>query len=126
MLTNRPFMPILPVLDLARAYQFYRDKLGLRPSNEKAPPETAIFDAAGSKLELQRRDQPTKAEHTAITFEVEDIEREVKELEKRGVHFEDYDVPSLKTEGHIARIEGMSCAWFKDPDRNVLSISEHH
>lgn len=124
MLTNRPLTPILPVLDLARAYKFYRDTLGLRPAREEAPPETALFDVAGARLELQRRDQPTKAEHTALTFEVDDLEREVKDLETRGVRFEDYDVAELKTEGHIARTDFMSCAWFKDPDGNILCIHQ--
>ena len=124
MLTHQPIMPILPVLDLERASSFYRDKLGLRPAREKPPPESAIFDTAGAKLELQKRDRPTKAEHTALTFEVADIEREVKELEGRGVRFEDYDMPDLKTEGHIARVAGLACAWFKDPEGNILCIHQ--
>ena len=124
MLTNRPTMPVLPVVDLERAYHFYRNPLGLRPAAEQVPETVAIFEAGGTRLELQKRDQPSKAEHTALTFEVEDIEREVQELEQRGVRFADYDLPGLHTDGHIARLEGMACAWFKDADGIILCIHQ--
>lgn len=124
MLTNRPIMPMLPVLDLERAYHFYRNQLGLRPATGQVPETAAVFESGGTRLELQKRDRPTKAEHTALTFEVEDIEREVQELEQRGVRFEDYDLPDLHTQGHIARIDGLACAWFKDPDGNILCIHQ--
>lgn len=76
------------------------------------------------KLELLRRDKPTKAEHTALTFEVDDIDREVAELEGRGVRFEDYDLPGLRTERHIAKMDGERAAWFKDTEGNILCIHQ--
>ena len=77
----------------------------------------------GTKLELLKRDQPTKAEHTALTFEVDDIDREVTELEGRGVQFEDYNTPGLKTERHIAKMDGERAAWFKDTEGNILCVN---
>ena len=125
MLTSRPITPILPVTDLERAKRFYTTNLGLRPSSEKGPPDTAIFEASGQqKLELMKRPQPTKAEHTALSFEVDDIEREIKDLEGRGVRFEDYDQPGLKTERHIATMNGGRAAWFKDSEGNILCIHQ--
>jgi predicted enzyme related to lactoylglutathione lyase len=125
MLTSRPIIPILPVTDLERAKQFYSQKLGLRPSRESGPPGSAVFEGGGgARLELQKRDRPTKAEHTAISFEVEDIEREVKDLESHGVRFEDYELPGLRTERHIARMDGSKAAWFKDPEGNILCIHQ--
>lgn len=126
MLTNRPITTILPVLDIDRARRFYVEQLGLRVTSEASVPGQAIVleGAQGSSIELDLRDRPTKAEHTAVTFEVDDVKREVRELEGRGVRFEDYDMPGLHTEGHIARVGGMEAAWFKDPDGNILCI--HH
>jgi catechol 2,3-dioxygenase-like lactoylglutathione lyase family enzyme len=125
MLTNKPLMPILPVVDLERARQFYETKLGLRPTPDVFSETGVVYEAGGgTKLEIDRRDRPTKAEHTAVTFEVEDIEREVGDLESRGVQFEDYDVPGLQTAHHIARMDGVMAAWFKDPDGNILCLHQ--
>lgn len=126
MLTSRPIIPILPVTDMNRAKKFYTERLGLRPSQEAGVPNAAVFDAGnGTKLELVERDQPTKAEHTALSFEVDDVGREVKELEGRGVRFEDYDMPGLKTENHVARMNGHLAAWFKDTEGNILCIHQN-
>jgi catechol 2,3-dioxygenase-like lactoylglutathione lyase family enzyme len=125
MLTNKPLMPILPVVDLDRARQFYEKKLGLRPAPENVTEDGVIYEAGdGTRLEIDRRERPTKAEHTALTFEVDDIEREVIDLENRGVEFEDYDIPGLKTAHHIARMDGVLAAWFKDPDGNILCLHQ--
>lgn len=126
MLTNRPSIPILPVVNLERARRFYAVNLGLRESRSTPGSDDAVVfeTGGGAKLELLRRDVPTKAEHTAVSFEVDDVEREVRELEHRGVRFEDYDLPGLKTEGHIARTNGDRAAWFKDPEGNILCIHE--
>jgi catechol 2,3-dioxygenase-like lactoylglutathione lyase family enzyme len=126
MLTNQPITTILPVVDLDRAKKFYVDKLGLRAA-ENLPTGGLVLEAgAGSRVELSQRDKPTKADHTALTFEVDDVEEEVNDLEKRGVRFEDYDFPNLKTQKHIASVAGMKCAWFKDPEGNILCIHQKH
>jgi catechol 2,3-dioxygenase-like lactoylglutathione lyase family enzyme len=125
MLTNKPLMPILPVVDLERARAFYEVKLGLVPATDSFSDAGIIYEAGGgTKLEIDKRDRPTKAEHTVVTFEVEDIEREVGELERRGVRFEDYDLPGLETAHHIARMDGVMAAWFKDPDGNILCLHQ--
>lgn len=126
MLTNRPSIPILPVVNLDRARRFYAVNLGLRESrNVAATRDAIVFETGGgARLELLKRDEPTKAEHTAVSFEVEDLEKEVRELEHRGVRFEDYDLPGLKTEHHIAQTNGDRAAWFKDTEGNILCIHE--
>jgi catechol 2,3-dioxygenase-like lactoylglutathione lyase family enzyme len=125
MLTSRPITPILPVTNLERARKFYTERLGLQATSDVSTPETIVFEGGrGTKLELLKRDQPTKAEHTALSFEVDDIEREVKELESRGVRFEDYDLPGLKTEKHVASMNGERAAWFKDSEGNILCIHQ--
>src|SRR6185295_1562556 len=116
MLTSRPITPMLPVTNLDRARRFYTESLGLRPSPESPPPDAAIFQGGGgTKLGLYKRDRPASIEYTAVSFEVDDVEREVKDLEGRGVRFEDYDMPGLRTDKHIAKMNGERAAWFKDP-----------
>jgi len=125
MLTNKTVMPILPVVDLARARAFYEERLGLRPEPESVTETGVVYEAGhGTKLEIDLRDEASKAEHTALSFEVEDLEREVVDLEGRGVQFEDYDMPGLVTDHHIAKINGVLAAWFKDPDGNILCIHQ--
>lgn len=124
MLTNRPTIPILPVTNLERAKKFYTSTLGLRAGEQPSPEAVVIESGNGSRLQLLKRDRPTKADHTAISFEVDDVEREVKDLESRGVRFEDYDMPGLKTENHIAKMNGERAAWFKDTEGNILCIHQ--
>ena len=61
---------------------------------------------------------------TALTFDVPDIEAEVRELKDKGIFFEHYDMPGLERQGDIYGAEGMKTAWFKDPDGNILSLFE--
>jgi catechol 2,3-dioxygenase-like lactoylglutathione lyase family enzyme len=124
MLGNAHITTILPVLNLDRARRFYRDTLGLVATASPTSDGAVFRTGDGTDLELLPRPVPTKAEHTAVTFEVEDVVHEVRELEGRGVKFEDYDLPGLKTEGHIAAMEGELAAWFKDPDGNILCLHQ--
>jgi hypothetical protein len=59
-----------------------------------------------------------------MSFEVDDLAAEIGDLEQRGVVFEDYDLPNLKTVDHVAVMGAEQAAWFKDPDGNVLCL--HH
>jgi extradiol dioxygenase family protein len=124
MLANTRITTTLPVVNMERARRFYMDGLGLG-AGEAAPDGGLLFrTAAGSELELVPRQEPTHADHTAASFEVEDIEAEVRDLEARGVHFEDYALPQLHTEGHIAEVGGDRAAWFKDPEGNILCVHQ--
>lgn len=125
MLDRSKTTTILPTHDLARAREFYGQKLGLKEQG-RDPIENGIrFEAGDGRLEVQERDEFQPAAHTVLTFEVEDVESEVSELESRGVRFEDYDVEGLKTdEHHIAHVDGAKAAWIKDPDGNVLCVHQ--
>ena len=123
MLASSPIAPTLPVNDLTRARSFYEDKLGLKVS--KATDMDVIYECgAGTMLYVwQRETGPT--DHTEAGFTVDNIEEEVKELKTKGVEFEAYDMPGLKTdENGIAKIDGYKSAWFKDPDGNIISLAE--
>jgi catechol 2,3-dioxygenase-like lactoylglutathione lyase family enzyme len=120
----------LPAKDLDRARAFYSEKLGLDPVEERpgglryicASGEFAIFVSAG----LQ------SGTHTQMGWEVEDIDATVRELRSRGVQFEEYDLPGLKTVDGIAELAGNYAskgigergAWFRDSEGNLLGIGQ--
>lgn len=124
MLTNAPVTTMLPVTNMQRARDFYENKLGLQPRGERPNGEVVYSGGGGALLALYPRQEPTKAEHTAVSFEVDNIEREVKTLESKGVVFEDYDMPGLKTVNHVCVLGAEKAAWFKDSEGNYLCIHE--
>ena len=124
MLTKAAVTTILPVVDMDRARQFYENKLGLAPRGFAAD-GNFIFECGGdAAIALIPKPQGTKAEHTALSFEVGDVVVEIAELEKRGVVFEDYDFPGLKTVNHVCVIGSDRAAWFKDTEGNYLCIHQ--
>lgn len=124
MLNNAHLTTILPAVDLERARRFYSQTLGLKEERKTAEGGVRFRAGDGTDLELVPRGQPSKSEYTALTFEVSDVEGELRDLEGRGVKFEDYDLPGLKTERHIAIMGSEKAAWFKDPDGNILCIHQ--
>ena len=77
----------------------------------------------GTTLLVYGRPAETSADHTQVRFWSDDVERDVGELAGRGVVFEDYDFPTLKTVNHVATTPGIGkSAWFKDPDGNTLAL----
>ena len=71
-----------------------------------------------------QRPAGSQAAHTAMSFEVPDISAAVKDLQERGVTFEDYDGPDLTTVDHVCVLGSEKAAWFKDPDGNFLCLHE--
>ena len=109
--------------DLVRSQEFYEQKVGLALSPETIP-NHLLFDAAdGTTLLVYGRPSPNQADHTQVRLWSTDVEHDVGELVARGVVFEDYDFPALKTVNHIATTAGIGkSAWFKDPDGNTLAV----
>ena len=112
---------ILPVKDMARARRFYEQSLGLVPAGAK-PDGKFVYRLGATEIALFPREEGTKATHTALSFRVDDIAAAVRTLGQRGVKFEDYDFPGLKTEDGIATLGGVRAAWFKDPDGNIVAV----
>jgi predicted enzyme related to lactoylglutathione lyase len=126
MLTNSPIRPTIPVVDLDRAKRFYETRLGLKPvpANNDNMSGIAIFECGNrTRMELYQRG-PSKADHTVATFEVSDIEEEVNALRGKGVNFEEYDMPGIKTQNGIATQGSVKAAWFKDSEGNILCIHQ--
>ena len=125
MLTQSPLTTMLPVMDMQRAREFYERKLGLKAQGTQPDGGYLFSCGGGTALELQLNPGGTKAEHTAASFEVDNIESEIRTLESQGVVFEDYDMPDLKTVNHICMVGGDKAAWFKDSEGNYLCIHQH-
>jgi catechol 2,3-dioxygenase-like lactoylglutathione lyase family enzyme len=123
MLNQSRITTILPVADITRARRFYEDKLGLHAASTR-PDGSVILTGDQGSLELLPRPEARASGFTVASFEVSDVAGEVKELEGRGVHFEDYDLPELKTVEHVCVLGSERAAWFKDPEGNVLCIHE--
>ncbi|CAM5697840.1 VOC family protein [Streptomyces coeruleorubidus] len=121
----------LPAQDLDRARRFYAEKLGLEPADER--PGGLLYRCGGAEFVLFRSTGASPGTFTQMALEVGDIEAAVAELKRRGVVFEEVDVPGFRTEGGIAEIEGNypskgargeRGAWFRDSEGNLLGIGE--
>ena len=129
MLTNSAVYATIPATDIKRARKFYEEKLGLKVMMEDPSPGIMFMAGKGTMLYVYQR-AASKADHTLATFEVEDIEAEVKRLMSIGVKFEEYDMPEMgmKTKNGIATMKStmgeMKTAWFKDSEGNILNIVE--
>jgi catechol 2,3-dioxygenase-like lactoylglutathione lyase family enzyme len=121
----------LPAQDLDRARAFYAERLGLEPFDER--PGGLLYRVAGGDFVVFLSSGRSSGDHTQMGFEVEDIEATVAELRARGVVFEEYDVPGLRTRDGIAEIEGNYPSkgasgergvWFRDSEGNLLGIGQ--
>jgi len=123
MLANAPVHPTLPVADLNRAKKFYEEKLGLKVVREDPSPGAMLQAGEGTGLYIYQR-AATKADHTAASFTVEDVEAEVKALKEKGVVFQELDMPEMgiKTVNSIATLGEMKGAWFTDTEGNILGV----
>jgi len=121
MLKSARAQTALPAQDLDRAKAFYRDKLGLQPLEEDAG-NVRYRVGDGTEFNVFRTMGAPSGTHTQMAFIVEDIVGEVKDLKSRGVTFEEYDYPELKTRDGIAEGGGAKVAWFKDSEGNLLNI----
>ncbi len=121
MLIDRRVTPTIPVSDMNRATAWYRDKLGLEPSEEH-PTGNIYRMGGGTGFTLYETQFAGKAPNTLMGFTSNDVEADVKALRERGVVFEEYDMPGLKTENGIARMGDYMGAWFKDSEGNILAI----
>jgi catechol 2,3-dioxygenase-like lactoylglutathione lyase family enzyme len=121
--TTRAFSSF-SVNDIEKAKEFYGQILGL----DVAVRNESILElqiAGGSKILLYRKPNHIPATFTVLNFPVKNVEEAVDQLSKRGVRFEIYDEPNLKTDKKgILHGGGPKIAWFKDPAGNILSVLE--
>ena len=112
----------LPASDLERAKGFYGGTLGLESVMENAG--GVLYQAGSSMIFVYPSEFAGTNKAAAATFVAADVLATVEELRGKGVTFEEYDMPGLKTENGIAEIEGVKGAWFKDTEGNILAIAQ--
>jgi hypothetical protein len=126
MLSCARIMAIVPTTDIARAKAVYGGILGLVDANLPTPgPQVVYRCGAETLLEVYERWAAGDAQHTLASCEVNDIRATVVELRNRGVRFEEYDLPEVKTEDGISTTGNLREAWFRDPNGKILRIHSH-
>jgi catechol 2,3-dioxygenase-like lactoylglutathione lyase family enzyme len=121
MLKDAPITAYVPAADLERARKFYEEKLGLVPGEEIA--EGVFYKCGeGTKFFLYKSAGAGTSKASTAFWDVADLEAEMAELKGRGVTFEEYDMPGVKTENGIATGGGAKAAWFKDSEGNILAV----
>lgn len=121
MLQDSPMYAYLPAKDVSRARKFYEEKLGFKPKREVAGGVAYEF-GKGTGCFLYPTPNAGTSKASQAFWQVQDIEREVAELKAKGVKFEDYDMPGMKTKDGIAIAGGAKAAWFKDTEGNILAL----
>jgi catechol 2,3-dioxygenase-like lactoylglutathione lyase family enzyme len=123
-LSEQALVSFVAARDPEAAKKFYRDVLGLRLLSEQLP-YALVFDANGVTIRVSIIQSFTPATNTVLGWDVPDIQVAVKTLEGAGVHFERYPGMPQDEIGIWTAPGGAKVAWFKDPDGNTLSISQH-
>ena len=123
MFKNTKAFSSFSVNDLAKAQEFYSKTLGLDVT-ENAMGILEINIAGANQVIAYPKANHEAASFTILNFPVDDIEKAVDELAKRGIQFEQYDLPEIKTneKGIASGDQGPKIAWFKDPAGNILSV----
>jgi predicted enzyme related to lactoylglutathione lyase len=116
----------IPAGDLARARDFYADKLGLTPVREVVDVNLVYETTGGTRFNIYETTFAGQAGHTIAQFHVDDIDAEVHDLQAKGVTFEVYEeMPGVRWDGVIASLEGMGrAAWFRDSEDNILCVDQ--
>ena len=109
--------------DIGKAKEFYGSTLGLKVSESHGL--LTLHLAGGNNVLIYPKPNHTPATFTVLNFPVDNVDQAADELSKRGVRFEIYDRPEIKTDKNgIMRGDGPTIAWFKDPAGNILSVIE--
>ena len=122
MLSAAKIVAFVPTIDAAQARSFYESVLGLHVVSED--PFALVFDANGTMLRVTSVQNFKPQQFTIVGWEVTNIEEFVSRLSDRGVKFENYGMPGQDVRGIWKSPSGARIAWFKDPDGNVLSLTQ--
>jgi catechol 2,3-dioxygenase-like lactoylglutathione lyase family enzyme len=123
MLGSINIIAFVPTRDFNKARAFYEGVLGLRFVKDDG--FALVLDTNGIMVRVAKVPEFKPAQFTILGWQVSDIEKMVAELEKQGVHFERFGFFEQDKLGIWTAPTGDKVAWFKDPDGNILSVSEH-
>lgn len=129
MLGDSKIVAVVPTHDLSKSRPFYENTLGLKVIEEFAEGAVGFETSHGTRLLLYVTKVQLPAEHTAVSFGVDDVEATVAELESRGVTFQEYDMAEYGFDDMgkskvLAMPDGTKVAFLTDPEGNILSIAQ--
>jgi catechol 2,3-dioxygenase-like lactoylglutathione lyase family enzyme len=120
LLRDQEIVTILPAEDMDRARRFYEETLGFEP--ESVDPAGVYYRSGPARFSVYPTQFAGTSQHTQAGWLVDDVRKTVVELRERGVEFQEYDSPGLKTEGGIADLGSELAAWFKDTEGNTIGV----
>ena len=123
MLGSTPLVAFVPITDPQKARAFYEGVLGLKFVKDDG--FALVLDANGIMIRAAKMKEFTPAQFTILGWQVSDIEHVVRGLAEKGVHFEVFGFFKQDGLGIWTSPTGDKVAWFKDPDGNTLSVSQH-
>jgi predicted enzyme related to lactoylglutathione lyase len=123
MLGSTNIIAFVPITDTAKARAFYEGVVGLRFVKDDG--FAMVLDANGIMVRAAKMNEVKPAQFTILGWQVTDIENVVRSLQKKGVHFEIFGFFKQDELGIWTAPTGDKVAWFKDPDGNILSVSQH-
>jgi catechol 2,3-dioxygenase-like lactoylglutathione lyase family enzyme len=115
---------VIPVTDQQRGRDFYGGTLGFDVLQDEEDMGIWFQAGGGSRFFVYESVGAGESRATLASFVVDDLDAAMEELRGKGVTFEEYDLPGLKTENGVATMGPVRGAWFKDPDGNILAVSE--
>jgi catechol 2,3-dioxygenase-like lactoylglutathione lyase family enzyme len=122
MLGDKTIIAFVATADAAKARPFYEETLGLKVKSVEQ--YAIVFDANGIELRMSLVQKMTPAPYSILSWMVPDIRAAVIALSEKTVHFERYDWFTQDEWGIWTAPGGAQVAWFKDPDGNLLSLSQ--
>ena len=122
MFENSLAMAVLPASDLERARRFWSDVFGLTPVRSDMGGD--FYVVGGLPLLVYETQFAGTAQNTSFGLFTDDLDRDMASLRERGVTFNDYDLPGLKTENGVVDMDGERGAWFNDSEGNIISIAQ--
>lgn len=121
MLQERPIYAYFPARDMARARRFYEETLGLVPQQEVNGGVVYAF-GGGTAAFLYETPNAGTSKASQAFWDVADVDAEMKELKKRGVEFDDFDLPGERSPAGAVIAGGVKAAWFRDSEGNILAL----
>ncbi|MDQ3932646.1 MAG: VOC family protein [Actinomycetota bacterium] len=122
MLGRFPISVQIPAADLARARSFY-ESLGAEVVRDLGE-IGLVLSSGGYEFGIYPSPEAGQAAHTLASWLVDDLDREMADLRERGIVFEEYDLPSLRTVNGVADMGPERAAWFRDSEGNILAVAQ--
>ena len=125
MFENAACYAVLPASDLARARSFWHDTFGIGEVDDGFEEAgAAMFDIGGTRVLMYETQFAGTAQNTALGIDSDDFDTDMAGLKAKGVTFDDYDLPGVKTIDGVIEIGGMRTAWFNDSEGNIIALGE--